>query len=158
MSLLDEVPLPKPAPPDFRLRAIPPGLTLSTSDLARTPSPVGENDLVFQAPVAAHSAGDWKLKGTAIGGFSYALVMKPKLLFSGRRFFARGRVDAGGVTFGLQAKGTWIGQIDITTPGEFIVEIEAPRLGRYTAVVAHYIDDPSLRTDVTISQLGWVSR
>ena len=36
--------------------------------------------------------------------------------------------------------------------------IEAPRLGRYTAVVAHYITDPSLRSDVTISQFGFVGR
>ena len=158
MSLLDATPLPKPVPPDFRLRAMPPGLALTASDLARVPAPLAEGDLVFRAPLATRAAGEWTLAGTASSGFSYALVLTPKLLFGRRHLFARGRVNAGGVTFGLQQKGTWVSQIDITTPGEFIVEIEAPRLGRYTAVVAHYITDPSLRTDVTISQLGWISR
>jgi hypothetical protein len=68
------------------------------------------------------------------------------------------RVLGNGVTVGLLKGDRWAGKVDLTSPGEFFAVVDPPGPGAYDVVIANNLTDPSLATNVIVSQLGWAQR
>jgi hypothetical protein len=144
--------------PDPRLHSFPAGLHVTSDELAgiETLPPIA--DMPFHASIARYSDDGWTITGKADGQYSYALRSKPQIVGDDRRLVAIGRVRAGGVTIGLLTKDQWAAQVNVTSPGEFIVVIAPPRRGTYDVVVANNLPGTSLDNDVVITRIGWVPR
>jgi hypothetical protein len=151
--------------PDPRLRTFPAGLNVTSDSLAGTEPPLSNSDLQFRAPIVRNAGGGWTISGKAPTAYSYVLRWKGVEIKdpAQRRnapgwLMATGRVNAGGATIGLLKNDQWAAQVNVTTPGEFIVVIEPPGAGAYDVVVANNVVDPSLHTEVAITRMAWVTR
>ena len=96
------------------------------------PSTAGRADIV------SFNRGRWIVRGSAKTQFSYLMFFEPRTVAAGEYFFATGRLDEGGLSFGLQANEQWVGLVNVTTPGPFAVVLK-PDAGRYNLVLANNV-------------------
>jgi hypothetical protein len=138
----------------------PPELTVTRS-LATAEVRGFSTDAVAEiADTVRYRDGTWTARGVGgVGGrgpFLYLVRMQPTPVAAGSLVLARGRLEEGGISFGLVRNGKWEAQVAVTEPGEFVAIARAPSDGEYSVVVANNLQGASLHNDVVIRRLGWV--
>jgi hypothetical protein len=104
----------------------------------------------------------WRVDGAGgVGGrgpLLYLVEMRPRHLDKHSFVIAEGRIDKGGVTFGLVRGVEWTTQVHVTQTGAFSVVIEVPDDGDYKVVLANnLLGMSSLVNRLVVTRAGMVS-
>lgn len=120
--------------------------------------------------------GGWRVGGVVDAPMSYLLQSHPTRRSAGDRFVASGVVFDGGLTLGLIRDDRWVGFVNVSWPGWFVVSLTVPEDGDYELVLANnlrvepsqwdrvvdavgfrkWLQAPSLTNDFWVQQAGWV--
>jgi hypothetical protein len=143
--------------------ASPPDLprTVVTRTLAAEPLRLQPSDIARQSKTVRMVDGEWHVDGVGgVGGrgpLLYLVEMKPRHLDKHSFVIAEGRIDKGGVTFGLVRDLEWTTQVHVTQTGAFAVVIEVPEEGDYKVVLANnLLGTSSLVNRLVITRAGLV--
>jgi hypothetical protein len=82
---------------------------------------------------------------------------------------ARGEVVNGGVSIGVTKHGQWVGVLNMSRPGPFVVALQMPAAGDYGVTVANCVESsvggllgkvrrPVLENHFSVSHAGWLER
>jgi hypothetical protein len=131
--------------------------------LAAKPMAFHEGDIAKRSPTFRITDGEWRVDGAGgVGGrgpLLYLVEMKPTHLEKHSFVVAEGRIDKGGVTFGLVRGVEWTTQVHVTQTGAFSVVIEVPEDGDYKVVLANnLLGMSSLVNRVVVTRAGLVSK
>lgn len=112
------------------------------------------------APVVKAANGGFVIKGKAESPTAYviaaaAVTAGPNEGF--KEFAARGTVNNGCVTVGIQQGNRWIFYKNYSQPGPFTLTWMPPASGSYAVVVAHCLPEGEDRNDFEVRHLGWFS-
>lgn len=118
----------------------------------------------------------WRVSGVVDAPMSYLLQSHPIRRLAGDRLVASGVVFDGGLTLGLIRDDRWVGFVNVSWPGWFVVSITVPEDGDYELVLANnlrvqpsrleqvagwlgltsWVRPPELRNDFRVQRAGWV--
>lgn len=99
-------------------------------------------------------AGDRaRFSGRTPGPYDYVWKSAPIALSSGDAVSLRGRLYAGGVTFGALKDNSWIASANRASPGAFELTIEIAEPGAFELVIANH-QQPDETTDADFDQLA----
>ena len=84
--------------------------------------------------------GGWTIERQATGRYSYVLRYAAQPLPAGTFFIARGVVDEGGFTVGLQKEDRWVGLVNMVREGPFLAVMQVQTTDWYRLVVANCIE------------------
>ncbi len=121
---------------------------------------VAPTEGTWMAPVVKAANGGFLVKGTAETPTAYviaaaAVTAGPNEAF--KEFAARGTVNNGCVTVGIQQSNRWVFYKNYSQPGPFTLTWLPPASGAYAVVVAHCLPEDENRNDFEIAHLGWFS-
>jgi hypothetical protein len=129
--------------------------------LARSSSVFSPGDVKTMSPTFSMDGARWRVDGIGgVGGrgpLLYLVEMKDRPLKKHTAFVAEGRIDKGGITFGLVRGVEWIVQLHIRQTGPFAAVIEVPEDGEYRVIMANNLLNMSLVNRVTVSRAGLVA-
>ena len=98
-------------------------------------------DIARQSKTFQMLEHEWRVAGVGgVGGrgpLLYLVEMKPRHLDRNSFVIAEGRIEKGGVTFGLVRGDEWATQVHVTQTGAFVVVIKVPEDGEYKVVMAN---------------------
>lgn len=117
-------------------------------------------DIAKRSPTLETTSGAWRNTGVGgVGGkgpFLYLFETKQRRARQGDIALIQGRIERGGVSFGLVGHGGWVAQASVAHSGEFTIVVRAPDDGDYSLVLANNLPAASWRNDVLIRRVGWV--
>jgi hypothetical protein len=147
----DEVPTVYTAPADLEVGRQVLMLPLET---------LNAGDIAKRSPTLDTSAPVWRNAGVGgVGGtgpYLYLFEMKASPRKTGDLALVQGRIERGGISFGLVKDGQWIEQAGVLERGEFTAVVRAPADGNYSLVLANNLPGSSLVNDLQITRAGWV--
>jgi hypothetical protein len=119
-------------------------------------------DIARQSPTFRMLEHEWRVDGVGgVGGrgpLLYLVEMKPRHLDKASFVIAEGRIDKGGVTFGLVRGVEWTTQVHVTQTGAFTVVIRVPEDGEYKVVLANnLLGMSSLTNRLVVTRAGLVA-
>jgi len=124
-------------------------------------TPFTVSDIKTVSRTLAMTATGWRVDGVGgVGGrgpLLYLVEMRDRPLKKHTTFVAEGRIDKGGVTFGLVKGVEWIVQLHIRQQGPFSVVIEVPEDGIYRVIMANNLIGMSLDNRVIVTRAGLVA-
>ncbi|HVZ23110.1 MAG TPA: glycosyltransferase family 39 protein [Vicinamibacterales bacterium] len=105
----------------------------------RFPENIGliHTDIKFRADIVHIGKTSWTVNGQALHSATYLLESGPSERKKGQWLVMRGKLIEGGFSAGLQAKGEWVGQVTVGTPGIFTAALRAPYDEPYEIVVSN---------------------
>lgn len=138
---------------DLSVRTFPSNLRVTKAEVEGPVKELAEADFSYRAGLVRKEGSTWVASGTAEGKYSYLLQSKDQRLTKDSRVLVSGRVERGGLSIGLLKDSQWVGQINLTEPGDFTVVLAPPAAGNYSVLVANNIRD-GLETSVVLSHIG----
>jgi hypothetical protein len=139
----------------------PPDLAVKRSLLMKEPQPFRPADIAKQSRTFEMLAHEWRVAGVGgVGGrgpFLYLVEMKPRLLKKDSFVIAQGRIEKGGLSFGLVRDDQWVAQVPVTHPGAFAVVVKVPEDAEYKVVLANNLTGTSLENRLVIDRVGVVA-
>jgi SAM-dependent methyltransferase len=103
----------------------------------------------YRAPNARLEGGQLELTGQPEGRFTYAWTSKPISLAAGARVALRGKLRAGGFSFGLLRQDAWSGLARCARPGLVELILTAPERAAYRLVLSNELP-PGAQLDLTV--------
>ena len=139
----------------------PSDLTVGRELLMRPLAMLQPGDIAKRSPTLDISSGVWRNTGVGgVGGkgpYLYLFETKQRQVRQGDIALIQGRIERGGVSFGLVGHGGWVAQASVTHSGEFTIVVRVPDDGEYSLVLANNLPAASWRNDVLIRRVGWVT-
>jgi hypothetical protein len=130
--------------------------------LMATPVPFQPADIRKVSKTFHMLEREWRVDGAGgVGGrgpLLYLVEMQPRHLDKDSFFIAEGRLDKGGVTFGLVHGDEWTTQMQVVQTGAFTVVIKVPTDGEYKVVLANnLLGMSSLTNRLVVTRAGLVA-
>ncbi len=129
--------------------------------LRQSSTPFAAQDVKTMSSTLTMNGASWKVDGAGgVGGRApllYLVEMKDRPLKKHTAFVAEGRIDKGGVTFGVVRGVEWITQLHVRQTGPFSVVIDIPDDGDYRVIMANNLLGMSLENHVTVTRAGLVA-
>jgi hypothetical protein len=129
--------------------------------LAAPLMPFVSDDIKNVSPTLTIDGARWTVSGAGgVGGrgpLLYLVEMKDRPLKKHSAFIAEGRIDKGGITFGLVRGVEWIMQLHIRQQGPFSTVIEVPEDGTYRVIMANNLIGMAPDNHVTVTRAGLVA-
>jgi hypothetical protein len=118
-------------------------------------------DIAKQSKTFQMLEHEWRVAGVGgVGGrgpLLYLVEMKPRHLDKGSFVIAEGRIEKGGLTFGLVRGDAWTAQVHVTQTGAFTVVIKVAEEGDYKVVLANNLRGmSSLNNRLVVARAGLV--
>ena len=119
-------------------------------------------DIARQSPTFRMLEHEWRVDGVGgVGGrgpLLYLVEMKARRLDKNSFVIAEGRIEKGGLTFGLVRNDEWATQVHVTQTGAFAVVIKVPADGEYKVVLANnLLGMSSLNNRLVVTRAGLVA-
>ena len=118
------------------------------------------DDVLKKSKTFRMTGSEWRVSGVGgVGGrgpLLYLVEMKPRHLAKHSLIVAHGRIEKGGVTFGLVRNGEWVTQLHVLQTGVFDVAIRAPEDGDYKFIMANNLLGMSLENHVEVTRVGMI--
>jgi hypothetical protein len=149
-------------PPDEfpEVHTFPPDLAVKRSLLMAQVQPFVPADIAKRSSTFQMLAHEWRVSGVGgVGGrgpFLYLVEMKPRFLKRGSFVVAEGRIEKGGLSFGLVRDVEWVAQVPVIHTGEFAVVVQVPADGEYRIVLANNLTGTSLMNKLVVREAGLI--
>jgi hypothetical protein len=97
------------------------------------------------------------INGKVAGKYSYLAEFKPVEVNNNKLFILKGKINSGGLCFGLLKDNKWYKNLIVNKKGEFTLIIEVSENGTFIPMLTNATDLDSSQNDFTITDYGFIN-